>query len=394
MPGDKKDMSEFIDKAISTTKLHIDFTLPQVFILLPDKDFLELLYNRLLNDLVLWEPTAPAPLDTLEPHSFIPGPTWSTQLVAQLMHQRHTATTDTFMACKSTVQYDSSSESEDGDTTNFYTLTDTRCHHRCTAVHGQDNVDHCLPSKLCVTLNIGKGRLLCCLPKQCDQKVAPHGRLLLDIEDGSVASVIGYNGDPDLQFLCVQLHKAQLHHRGFVEHSMVPSSVDYLLNDERCYGDVDRTVYLSEEGVCSRLSGKVGRGPDTEDMVSIAVRVNTDTLNSVKKYTLALGIRGATLRHRMVDSSHIWLKQMLEFFNVADFDIPGYSIPKVVMELHTHLWSCAIDYRPKYLNYRALVTMETFSISSNVIVDSPVSLLRFILDDGALYLSDKVKAQC
>jgi len=37
--------------------------------------------------------------------------------------------------------------------------------------------------------------------------------------------------------------------------------------------------------------------------------------------------------------------QIMDFFNVRDFEIPGYSLPQVVVELHTHLWSCAIDYR-------------------------------------------------
>jgi len=41
---------------------------------------------------------------------------------------------------------------------------------------------------------------------------------------------------------------------------------------------------------------------------------------------------------------------------------------------------CAVVllHRPLYLNYRALITMETFSILSNVVIDSPVSLLRFV----------------
>jgi len=37
--------------------------------------------------------------------------------------------------------------------------------------------------------------------------------------------------------------------------------------------------------------------------------------------------------------------QIMDFFNVRDFEIPGYSLPQVVVELHAHLWSCAIDYR-------------------------------------------------
>ena len=35
----------------------------------------------------------------------------------------------------------------------------------------------------------------------------------------------------------------------------------------------------------------------------------------------------------------------MEFFNVRDFEIPGYSLPHVVVELHAHLWSCAVVYR-------------------------------------------------
>ena len=36
--------------------------------------------------------------------------------------------------------------------------------------------------------------------------------------------------------------------------------------------------------------------------------------------------------------------QIMEFFNVRDFEIPGYSLPHVVVELHAHLWSCAVVY--------------------------------------------------
>lgn len=39
-----------------------------------------------------------------------------------------------------------------------------------------------------------------------------------------------------------------------------------------------------------------------------------------------------------------------------------------------------------------MLTVETFSISSNIITESPTSLLRFIIDDAALYISDKRSA--
>jgi len=62
--------------------------------------------DRLLNDLVLWEPMAPKPIDTQETNSFMPGSAWSPQLVAQLMHQGPVS--ENFSACKSGIQYGAS----------------------------------------------------------------------------------------------------------------------------------------------------------------------------------------------------------------------------------------------------------------------------------------------
>lgn len=42
------------------------------------------------------------------------------------------------------------------------------------------------------------------------------------------------------------------------------------------------TIYLSDNGIPSRMRGKVGQGPDTEDMVTVAMRINCDTLNNIK----------------------------------------------------------------------------------------------------------------
>ena len=37
--------------------------------------------------------------------------------------------------------------------------------------------------------------------------------------------------------------------------------------------------------------------------------------------------------------------QIIEFLDVKDYPILGYVDPKVITELHVHLWNCAIDYR-------------------------------------------------
>ncbi len=46
MPGDLDEMREFSDKAISNARIVMDLVIPSINILLPSKDFMELLYNR------------------------------------------------------------------------------------------------------------------------------------------------------------------------------------------------------------------------------------------------------------------------------------------------------------------------------------------------------------
>ncbi len=45
------------------------------------------------------------------------------------------------------------------------------------------------------------------------------------------------------------------------------------------------------------------------------------------------------------DFSPLVSLQLVEFFDVLDYPILGYTLPKVVTEFHAHLWSCAVDYR-------------------------------------------------
>lgn len=98
--------------------------------------------------------------------------------------------------------------------------------------------------------------------------------------------------------------------------------------------------------------------------------------------------------------------QIVDFLDVIDDDILGYTPPAVITVLHTHLATCAVDYRycsnteclvksdkysllflstffvfspsrPLYLPLRVLFTAESFSLSSNIIVDTATFHLRY-----------------
>ncbi|KAI4819297.1 hypothetical protein KUCAC02_004550 [Chaenocephalus aceratus] len=124
-------------------------------------------------------------------------------------------------------------------------------------------------------------------------------------------------------------------------------------------------------------------------MLSTAIKVTLDPQRGVKEFLVALRLQGATMRHYMAPTNHSWHEQLVDFLDVIDDPILGYTAPAVITVLHTHLATCAVDYRPMYLPLRVLFTAESFSLSSNIIVDTATFHLRFILDDSALYLSDK-----
>uniref|UniRef100_A0A3Q3ERI5 Autophagy related 2B n=1 Tax=Kryptolebias marmoratus TaxID=37003 RepID=A0A3Q3ERI5_KRYMA len=125
-------------------------------------------------------------------------------------------------------------------------------------------------------------------------------------------------------------------------------------------------------------------------MVSVAVKISSQSAErNIKEFLVAVGVRGATLQHRVVPPNLGWYDQIVDFLNVSDEPVLGYAPPMSVTTLHLHLWSCSLDYRPLYLPLRSLVVVETFSISSSVSLDNSSSTLRIILDEAALFLSDK-----
>lgn len=382
MPGDREETREFQEKAVANTQILVDIMVPNVDVILPSKDFFELLYNRINNDLLLWEPLAPAPLSQPEPQQL--APPWGLDMATQLLHPG--VASDKFLMCKSGIQYDSSSDSEEEESGQFYSLHEAKQRQRRKQRQEQQNQQ----SKICINLTVGSGRLTAYAPLRNEEKKVrtdQQGQFLLDLRDGSMFMVVAHNGDPDLQYLCIHANKATLFHAGSVD--ILPSPPNIHQVPKTPPSHLLRTIYLSDPGVTTRLAGQVGKGIDTTDMLSIALRIKVDTFRNVKEFQVALGIRGGTLRHRTPQTGESWFTQLLDFFDVTDQHILGYTWPKIVTELHCHLWSCAIDYRPLYLPLRAMLTVETFSISSNIIAESPTSLLRFIVDDAALYISDK-----
>uniref|UniRef100_A0A673VPN3 Autophagy related 2A n=1 Tax=Salmo trutta TaxID=8032 RepID=A0A673VPN3_SALTR len=365
IPADPEEMQHFQSQCVS--QCVVDVSLPLAYIFLPSKQAFQSVYNRsvslsfslILKWLAKWyvlsNSLVSTPVDHLK------------YVVAQ------------FYNCDVSGLSDSDSEEEDAQ---FYTASVSA---RCGPSEPRPNHDLSL---LSLTVVIGKGRLQAMTDSKGEtgsQEDGCHGELMLDLEGGKMFSVVQHQNNPHLSFLCLESRRVELYHKAVVKDSPVPRRLE--MPSFTPPGHLDPTIYPTEVGVSS-VSGR-----ETEvHMLSTAFKITLDPQRNVKEFLVALRLHGATMRHQMAQTNHSWHEQLVDFLDVIDDPILGYTSPAVITVLHTHLATCAVDYRPLYLPLRVLFTAESFSLSSNIIVDTATFHLRFILDDSALYLSDKCES--
>lgn len=370
IPGDAEEMRAFQGRALALSRCCLEVLLPSAHVFLPSKEVYESLYNRINNDLLMWEPPdllpcAKPPVHT--PSDPDPSGFWG----------------DRFKMCKSALKQDSDSEDEDAP---FF------------SVGGPSGPQPPAPeapsprsqSSFSTLVTVLKGRVtaLCDTKDEAGRRLAAmHGELLLDMERGRLFTVAQYRGQPGLGYFCLEAEKAALYHQAAVDDYPLPSQLE--LPSSAPPAQLAATIYPSEEGVVER--GAAGRKEPGKapNMLSTAVRIHLDPHKNIKEFLVTLRLHQATLRHRTALPGQSWHSQLLEFLDVLDDPVLGYLPPTVITVLHTHLLACAVDYRPLYLPVRVLLTAESFSLSSNIIMDTSTFLLRFIMDDSALYLSDK-----
>uniref|UniRef100_A0A8C1SZB9 Autophagy related 2A n=1 Tax=Cyprinus carpio TaxID=7962 RepID=A0A8C1SZB9_CYPCA len=201
-----------------------------------------------------------------------------------------------------------------------------------------------------------------------------HGELILDLEGGKIFSVTQHENNPNLNFLTIESRRVELYHKAEVPDTPIPVKLE--MPRFTSPGHLDPTIYPTEVGV----SSVGGRETDVQ-MLSTAIKITLDLERNVKEFLVALRLHGATLRHHMALTNHSWHEQIVDFLDVIDDDILGYTPPAVITVLHTHLATCAVDYRYS----TSLWTLQPFTSALK-------SSFRFILDDSALYLSDKCES--
>ncbi|XP_018619726.1 autophagy-related protein 2 homolog B isoform X2 [Scleropages formosus] len=379
MPGDVGEMTEFQEKTMSDSRYVLELAFPNVQLLLPSKAFYEKLHNRINNDLLLWEPTAPSPVETVENMTYGVGLSVASQLI-------NTYSKDSFSQFRSAAPEEEESGSE--DETIQYLYSDLGLRSRRKKKHEAQKTSQSL---LSVILSVSHGLVALYTHTKEENKTMlkhRHGEFWMEVENGVLFSVTQYEGHKDQHYVCLHTSNLCLYHQGMVDGDA--PEMDIKLPSKMRPHWLEPVIYRSEETSQGRPSPPEGIGLEAHSMLSVAVKISSQNVErNIKEFLIAVGVRGATLQHRVVPSSLGWYDQIVDFLNVSDEPVLGYTPPVSITTFHLHLWSCSLDYRPLYLPIRSLLTVETFSISSSVSLDHSSSTLRIILDEAALFLSDK-----
>lgn len=72
---------------------------------------------------------------------------------------------------------------------------------------------------------------------------------------------------------------------------------------------------------------------------------------------------------------------------MEDYPIQGYTPLTNITEMHLHLWDCSVDYRPRFFDYRAILAINTFMISTTLASTSLGCTVRFVAEDGTLSIA-------
>uniref|UniRef100_A0A182N5K0 Autophagy-related protein 2 n=1 Tax=Anopheles dirus TaxID=7168 RepID=A0A182N5K0_9DIPT len=417
LPGDTDEMNTFCSCAMKRSKLQIRVDLPVVSLQMKSKHLYEVIYNRISTDLLLWEPSAPSATAAAE-----------AQLNAQQTARVSFREPEINLAgmgmmdsiympytmCQSGIQLDSSSsatnsESESDSDGIFYSVYDrtrsggggtvggtsgtggrkTSSHSHRSSSHGGKmsatgtgaDID---ANTIAFRLNIGQGVLTMFAPVRDAQKHVIPGQLgefVIRLNSGYIFSVNGFRGNSNLGYLCIQAKSAEFYHCGLIP---TPSNNPPLrLINSVLPSYLQSTLYPTPKN----LTLHEQRGCTNREMLSLAIQIKSVPDLAIKRIRMAAGIQLTTLRHHSTLQQHAWLTQLLDMLDVVDYPVQGYTPLGVVTEMHLHLWDCAIDYRPLYFPYRAVITVGSFMISSNITTTSSGLTLNFIAEDVTLSLA-------
>lgn len=346
--GTREEMLTFLDSCIGSSSLSLLFDIPTLKIHVPKKPMLEVLYNRLVNDLALWQPAAP-------------------QMIATEEEVKLTAL-DTFQECPG--QRNETFENNFNDDYDEEQMRD------------KDEYDRSVPHRFTFSLNAQKAVMLCNVDVKENGLKTNDGQVCIDLQSANVGTTYGYHGDTDHCFFHFTAGKAQ-----------VGSSNDPLHHITSTIEKDDFGRFTKDQTQVEWISPKdeLSNGSE-EDAIGVALHMHSRSEINVKDMLLSISLRNSLIYARPFrDAGHLWVTQISELFTLMDYDIPGYELPVVSTDLHFNTDNVILGYEHSWIKPNDKTSLRAvlgqINISCTVLQELNVNKTMCIFENSCLYIN-------
>uniref|UniRef100_A0A1I7SYJ0 Autophagy-related protein 2 n=1 Tax=Caenorhabditis tropicalis TaxID=1561998 RepID=A0A1I7SYJ0_9PELO len=352
--GTRKEILDFQEDCESFASTFMLFTIPTFKLHIPEKNALEILYNRLVNDLALFQPAAPA-------FRSDPANIDSTQPV------------DSFQECVSPKNY-AESEHSDAEDDNE-TVRDSM---------ESIEFDRKVPHTFVMTLNANKCAILCNTALREEGKTAEASQVSLDLEKVHIGTTAGYHGDINHTYFHFTSTKAAVGCIDSAKGARIPNVItakDFAKWTKDC-SQLENVLPTDELS-----SGS------TEDAFAVALHMHFKPDINVKDVLLGIALRNSQLQAKPFKNwGAFWMIQLSDLFTLQDYAIPGYELPTVSTDLHICLENAIIGYDHSWVNPNSKLKLRAAfgqcNLASSIVSDMNISKTLCVFEHCRLYMSN------
>ncbi|RCN53519.1 ATG protein [Ancylostoma caninum] len=353
LAGSREEMTSFGAKCILQSIMVISLDIPILRVLIPSHSYLEVLYNRLVNDLLLWQPAAPA---------VRPG---------EEEFKINALSDDMFHECGGDPmdRFDDECEEE-----RFNTLVQS---------NGYDkNKSHVLS----LLLNVKKGTVVMCTALKEEDEEKGVGQVSVELADAQLFAVGGYHGRMTDTYFYFTTHTIGVGHRNVCTMPKVVNQPDF--------GKWSR----DDTQMDSIPSGDEFSTQSPDDAVGVAIFLCERPGQNIKDVLLAIAVRNTSLQVRPFSNlKETWAFQLADLFTLQDYPIPGYELPVVTTDLHIHLDNVILAYDHVWTNpesdLRLRLVLGESDISSSIIQDMNMAKVTSIFESAQVFMSNAKKSK-
>ncbi|KAJ6216747.1 hypothetical protein RDWZM_007904 [Blomia tropicalis] len=352
-PGDRDHVECYLNSNRGSSRIFVRVDIPFGEMYLENKAMFELIYNRFVNDLILWTPYFPKKIDRPE-------------LILPSMMMESDGIFKSVLTSATIEHHLSESQTEDMDSS--YTIQpaaiDSSASNFLPMNHNNNNQNnHLLDS---ITSDNSYHSIL-------DNSTVPGALLINNNSKPNNEFMLELNIDClSIDFYTQSGQKNNLFTQkllvGIVVGPETERTTTICLNGENLSLKYDDRHILIGNTYLDSHCCSIG--------MSIDIKRETDLLKKIK---LAVQMRQALL----VGLELPIYDELYEFVNLKDDEIIGYVCPKVIVELHTDIVQCGISF-DNLKERPTLLHCEDIYLTSMVVENTSQTILRFFIEEAFL----------